>query len=265
MLFVGASSALFMLFAVATTQLTALRSHSPWQDDPYDLVVSFTAQLVPALGAITAARTLTCRSRQPLPASRLVELARAADVLVAAVVVTAACDWVAVARGAGTSSWDTATSGLVAALVLVSATAACSLAHLVRAHRLLRADGVLSQAPGPDWLRDLHVALPALTARAPGIAAAVARRTAGAVARADAPDGLRRHRLAVAAAIACAAGLALSVWHTIAEGIVDESLGMAFRVTLIYAAIGALGNFVVLLLAGGYVRLLRDQGHVKSL
>lgn len=31
---------LFTAFAVATRQVRALRAHSPWQDDPYDVVVS---------------------------------------------------------------------------------------------------------------------------------------------------------------------------------------------------------------------------------
>ena len=46
----------FTAFAVVTTQVKTVRAGSPWQDDPYDGVVSFTVFLVPALAFLIAVR-----------------------------------------------------------------------------------------------------------------------------------------------------------------------------------------------------------------
>ena len=45
----------FTVFAALTTQDRAVRAHSPWQDDPYDALVSFTQLLVPVMVAAAVA------------------------------------------------------------------------------------------------------------------------------------------------------------------------------------------------------------------
>lgn len=59
------ASTAFTLFAWLTTQAKTIRAGSPWQDDPYDGVVSFTQFLVPALTAMIAARALLLRAAAP--------------------------------------------------------------------------------------------------------------------------------------------------------------------------------------------------------
>src|SRR3954463_9812727 len=108
-------AALFTAFAAATTQVRALRAHSPWQDDPYDVVVSFTQLLVPALAVALAIRIA---GRRPQP--RLRDLLRGGRALVGMVVVTVATDWVAVGVGVHVEEWDGTGRLLIAALAVVT-------------------------------------------------------------------------------------------------------------------------------------------------
>jgi hypothetical protein len=85
-----AGAGAFTVFAYVTTQLHAVRAGSPWQDDPYDTVVTFTMFSVPLLGAITALRALLCRRGEPLPLYRIHQLLRAALVNTLLVAVTLA-------------------------------------------------------------------------------------------------------------------------------------------------------------------------------
>ncbi len=65
----------FTVFAVVTTQIQAVRAGSPWQDDPYDVVVSFTKFFVPALTALVWVRARLCDVSTPVPLSRLAQTA----------------------------------------------------------------------------------------------------------------------------------------------------------------------------------------------
>src|SRR3954462_15562036 len=94
-------AALFTAFAAATTQVRALRAHSPWQDDPYDVVVSFTQLLVPALAVAVVVRIA---GRRPQPALR--DLPRGGRALVGMVAVTVVTDWVAVALRVHAGTWS---------------------------------------------------------------------------------------------------------------------------------------------------------------
>ncbi len=100
-----ACAALFTAFAFWTTQDKSLRAHSPWQDDPYDVVVSFTQLVVPVLAAAIAMRALRCRRNLPLPAVRVRDLLRGARVVTGAIVMTVAVHGVAVARGVNGHAW----------------------------------------------------------------------------------------------------------------------------------------------------------------
>src|SRR6476469_3123576 len=91
--------AAFTLFAAITTQDPAVRAHSPWQDDPYDALVSLTALLVPVMLLAGLARTRLCRRSEPLPAARLDGLVRAARLVVLLVAATVGVDVVAALLG----------------------------------------------------------------------------------------------------------------------------------------------------------------------
>src|SRR4051794_33148281 len=101
----------FTAFVGVTTQVRALRAHSPWQDDPYDVVVSFTQLLVPALAVAMAVRIAGRR-----PQSRLLDLLRGGRALVGMVAVTVVTGWVAVALGVHGDDWGGTGRLLIAAL-----------------------------------------------------------------------------------------------------------------------------------------------------
>jgi hypothetical protein len=62
-----AAAIAFTAFAFLTTQARGLRAHSPWQDDPYDVVVSFTQFVVPAIALGVAVRMQRFRRDLPQP------------------------------------------------------------------------------------------------------------------------------------------------------------------------------------------------------
>src|SRR3954469_2525655 len=107
---------LFTAFAMATTQVRALRAHSPWQDDPYDVVVSFTQLLVPALAAAVAVR-IAVRRPEAAPG----DLSRGGWALVGLIAMTAATDWVAVGLRVHEDAWGRVGQLLIAALALITA------------------------------------------------------------------------------------------------------------------------------------------------
>src|SRR3954452_11436122 len=119
---------LFTAFAAGTTQVRALRAHSPWRDDPYDLVVSFTQLLVPALTVALAARILAGASQPELR-----DLLRGGRALVTMVVVTVVTDWFAVALRVHAGAWGGTGRLLIAALAVVTLAAAAAAVALRRA------------------------------------------------------------------------------------------------------------------------------------
>ncbi len=151
-----ASSALFTVFAFLTTQDKPLRAHSPWQDDPYDVVVSFTQLVVPMLAAAIAMRALRCRRNLPLPAVRVRDLLRGARVAIGAIVMTVAVDWVAVVLGVNGQAWGGLGWALIAALAFVTAAALASIAAIWGAERRARVwRRYQPSAQDPDWVEDL--------------------------------------------------------------------------------------------------------------
>jgi hypothetical protein len=127
----------FTTFAWLTTQNHAIRAGSPWQDDPYDAVVSFTEFLVPTLIVLIGARALLWRPHQPQPLFRVAQMLRAARVCSLLVAGTVATDGVAAALHADHQYRKANTPWLIASLALIAALTAASLATHHRAVRLL--------------------------------------------------------------------------------------------------------------------------------
>ncbi|HJP76096.1 MAG TPA: hypothetical protein VJ914_17640 [Pseudonocardiaceae bacterium] len=144
------NGALFTAFAFLTTQDKPLRAGMPWQDDPYDGVVSFTQFLVPALIILILMRLTLWRRDRPVPRFRADQLLRASLASVVLVGLTMLTDWAAVAVRADRPLWNASTPWLIAVVGLLSATSiGCAIA-IRRARRRLprgRSDG--------DWLDDL--------------------------------------------------------------------------------------------------------------
>lgn len=251
-------SALFTTFAILTTQDKSLRAHSPWQDDPYDVVVSFTQLVVPVLAAAIAARMLGCSKDRPLAAGRMRDLLRGARIAIAAVGLTAAADWVAVALGAYAPAWGGQGTVLIAALAIVTVMALASAATIRTADRQAGARRRYApQAQEPDWVDDL-IAVVLEQTRRWGRAGRSLGRLADWLQRVvmDGRHGLRLHQVAAALGAAVMTSVALAVTQAAREGgAADPAAAVAHGAVTV--TIGASGLFAALLAAGSYLRILR--------
>ncbi len=124
----------------------------PWQDDPYDLLVSLDFVVLPLLVATGVLRFQLCRRYSVLPARRLVDLLRICGAAVGACLVTELGEWIAVALGLHRAAWDAATFWQVVAL-MASTVAMVGVGLLLRSatHAV---DRVARPAAQPDWLAD---------------------------------------------------------------------------------------------------------------
>lgn len=255
-----ACAVLFTAFAAVTAQV---RAHSPWQDDPYDVVVSFTRLLVPALAAAVVVRIA---GREPQPALR--DLLRGGRALLGMVAVTAVTDWIAVALRVHAGAWGGTGRLLIAALAVVTPAVAAVAAALRRATRHAGDRARLApEATTPDWADDVLAGVGDLAGRRSstgragdlaghrGTAGRAADRTVAWLRRVavGGRHGLRRHRLAAAVL----ATLAVSAFSTLAEALGDglgphPAAAAALRIT-----IGTAGLLTALLPLNAYLGVLR--------
>ncbi|HEX3781474.1 MAG TPA: hypothetical protein VHX38_17580 [Pseudonocardiaceae bacterium] len=203
------SALIFTGFAFASTQLPAVRAGSPWQDDPYVGMVSFTEFLVPTLAALIALRTALWRRDQPLPRYRVEQLLRASLVTVLMIISTVLADWIAVAVRADRPLWNHGTLWLLVALGVLTVLTIGSVAlwRRARAH----APWPSARRPDGDWLEDLAILLDLVIAGTVGVDRAPIDLRA-------AMDFPRRHILAFAVAASLLGGLAMTGAEAIGEG-----------------------------------------------
>ncbi|GIH67121.1 hypothetical protein Msi02_79380 [Microbispora siamensis] len=195
-----ACAGLFTAVILLTTQVRAVRAYSPWHQDPYDVVISCTELLVPALALAIAVRAWVGRA----PSG---DLLRGARVLLAAVGATAATCWASVVPGV--RGWQQHL--LVAALAVVTLSAVPPAVALLRARPATRAD--------TDWVEDLLTA-----AERVGVPIVWARRFA---------EVLRRHRLVAAVLLATAVSGCLALGEAVGDGLGPRPLqAAAFRVVV---------------------------------
>jgi dienelactone hydrolase len=239
-----AGAAAFTVFAFLTTQVHAVRAGSPWQDDPYDGVVSFTQFVVPALAVLTVTRARLLGGGGPQPVFRVAQLLRAALVCTLLVTATVVTDWLAVTVRADHRLWNHTTPWLITALVPLTAAVAAGLLTQRRAFRRLPPRD--ARGPEGDWLDDL----PALTEAPAPFLPRSARRLAGVMSRADVTGFARRHVLTLAAAAALLSGVVLSTGMTLGEHWTDPLLfGTA-------TAIGAGGFFSLFMVCNTALRIV---------
>jgi hypothetical protein len=214
-----ATAGLFEALTLVATQDKTVRAASPWQDDPYDAVVSLAVFTVPMLALAIAQRLPAWRA--PGGPDRVQQLTRAAGVMIALVGLTAGFEWASVIGRVHASAWDTRTAVLIAGLVAVTALTVALAVPLVR--------GLGSPAGWRhDWLGDvvlvwgkpLRVATP------------------------QAADWVRRHALAVFAALSLIAGAGMAGSLAVGESWTDPVLiGWAVAVlTTSYLAFCVISN-----------------------
>lgn len=202
----------FTVFADVTTQDHAVRAGSPWQDDPYDVVVSFTLVLVPALTLLILARAWMCRRTIPVPVFRIGQLLRASILNAVLVAATLATDWVAVALGADRRLWNPGTMALIVVLGALSAWAVLTFAMQWRATR--RMPYWNSKRPDGDWVGDAAELLESFASRHP--------RGIGVFATALGSDRavrfVRRHVRILTVAVSLIVGVVFTTGLAIGEG-----------------------------------------------
>lgn len=201
------TAGVFVVFAFLTTQVRAVRAGSPWQDDPYDAVVSGTMFFVPVLAAAMLARMALCRAARPLPLFRVRQLLRAALAGTLLVAVTVLADWIAVLARADHRLWNAGTPWLAGALAPLTMLVAVALVLYGRAARVVPGDG---GRPDGDWLDDLLLIVGALAARGP--------RAVRAFPAGPAIAFVRRHFVALAAAASFVVGLGMITVLAVGEG-----------------------------------------------
>lgn len=160
------AAVVFTGFAFLTTQVHAVRSGSPWQDDPYHTVVSFTELFVPGLAVLAALRALLWRTGEPQPVARVDQLLRAAKAIGVLVGLTGVTDLIALVLRADHRLWNRLTPVSVAGLILVAATLVGAVGTVWPAHRAVRRT-FGAHADRGDWLGDLLLLTARLTAGLP--------------------------------------------------------------------------------------------------
>jgi hypothetical protein len=243
----------FVVFAWTAKEVPALYVHVPWQDDPYDALISATIFFVPALAGLCLVRAPLCRRAEPLPARRALDLLRAGRVLVGAVLVTLAGDWVSVALGAHRNAWTSATLALTGVLALLTAASIAVAAQLERARRSLPAD---SDVPAePDWLADAGTLSERLAAwvgqHRRGAGQALSRLERDMLAR------IQRQPVWSAAFASLAFGAGITASQAIGEG-------YRARAALLFLAVSTSSMFAFLLTAGAHLRLAGTRGTAKD-
>ncbi|GAA2501754.1 hypothetical protein [Streptomyces longisporus] len=142
------TAGVFEALTVLETQDKTVRAASPWQDDPYDVVVSLAQFAVPVLALVIALRLLVWRA--PGGADRARQTVRAAGALLTLVGLTVVSEWAAVIAGAPASPSGTWASVLIGGLVVSSVLTLVAAVSLARCRRRRRSAG----GPGSDWLGD---------------------------------------------------------------------------------------------------------------
>jgi hypothetical protein len=190
----------FTAWAYATTQFPGISGSTPWQNDPYHGMISFTEFLVPAMTVLMVVRASLWRRGQPQPVFRINQIARACLVSSALVALTVLTDVIAVLLATDHDLWDTKTPWLIASLLPLALLAAASLALYRTALR--RLPRTKSGRPDGDWLDDL---------------AELVRRTTGV--RIDRPTGfVRDHIVASAVLLSALAGVGVASMQALGEG-----------------------------------------------
>jgi hypothetical protein len=199
----GALVAVFAAFTWLSKETPALYLHQPWQDDPYDVVVSLDFIILPLLLAAGAVRVHLCRRYRALPARRLVDLIRLCRAAVGVSMATELAEWVAVALGRHSEAWTAVTAWQLAVLAVltVAMIGGCVLLRHA-AHAVSR---VARSSAQPDWLTDAVT----LGMRASRVLRRQRHRSQAAVrwANVQVIARVRRHPIAAAALLAAALAL----------------------------------------------------------
>ena len=196
---------LFEALTVFAAQDETVRAASPWQEDPYHVLVSLARITVPLLALVIALRLLVWRA--PGGEDRARQATRAAGVMMTLIAATLAFEWAAVIVGAHGWSWNAWTRVLIGGLAACSVSTVTGTALLVR-HRL-------PDRPSGRWRHDWLGDGVRLAAPIP-----VLRR----VARPDTAQWVRRRAMIVFVALSVLAAAAITGSQAVGEHLTDPLL-----------------------------------------
>ena len=228
-----------------TKETPALDRSQPWQDDPYDVIVSLDFVMLPFLVAMIAWRVLLCRRRSALPARRLVDVLRACGVGVGVCIATEVAEWTALALGLHRPLWTASTAWQVAGLAGFTAAGIWVGVLLARAGHGVRL--AAHPADQPDWVADLVTFGLLASRRLPR-----GGKSGRAVVRlvdTQVTSRVRRHPVASAALLACMCALPYTATKILLEGYPPLLVLVSF-------ALPAAALFAFVMVAGRYLRIL---------
>ena len=143
------TAAVFVVYLWVAKEIRLFYVHEPWQNDPYDAVVSFAFFFVPILAVLCLTRAALCKSAKPLPVRRVRELLIGSRLMLVVAGVTLGAEWMSFALGVERELWDSNTVVMLVALGFMTA--------FVLVAGLL-VIGALRSTPaaerGPDWWSD---------------------------------------------------------------------------------------------------------------
>ncbi|MGE5292073.1 MAG: hypothetical protein ACM3ML_33790 [Micromonosporaceae bacterium] len=250
----GICGAACLLLSVVATQYKPLRAHSPWQDDPYDVAVSFSLLALPMLLAGGVLRAAACRAADELPVTRACDLVRLARVVTGVAALCTAAEWGAVAAGAHEAAWGNQGLGLIAGLSGVTVLCAVTWALITR---VSRSPGTRSWrgATGPDWFDDWFDLGRRISARMTRLAKVLAFTEHHVV---DGKWGVRRRPVLAATVISLFCGVALGAAQVTGEHIYTSPAATAKIMTLFTVVAGS-SMFALLVICDCYLHLIRKR------
>ncbi len=89
-------STAFLAFIWIAKEVPSLYLHEPWQNDPYDAMISFSFVAIPLLVGPMLLRLQLCKRNTPLPVRRVADLLRLSRVVVGTVGLTLVFQWTSV-------------------------------------------------------------------------------------------------------------------------------------------------------------------------
>ena len=237
LLAVVAWAALYLI----TAQIRDVRAASPFADDPWDIVVSYSAIFLPIVVGATLVRSL--RHRGPhLEAATARRIRTGVGIALVTIGLNVASDTLALVVVPAPAA-DGRLAVIIGLVVAAGAATTLAAVFLARAMRVVVAPtGGPSE---PDILDDLL----GLAAELPGIARLVRPVDRFLV---SSPASPRRHRLIFGLLAALAAAIAFDVWHAIIEG-----PWASLPVLALFATLAGGGVFVMYLVTLGPLRLIR--------
>lgn len=236
----------FVVYLWVAKEIRLFYVHEPWQNDPYDAVVSFAFFFIPILAALCLTRAALCKSAQPLPVRRVRELLIGSRLMLAVAGVTSGAEWMSFALGVDRELWDSTTVVMLVALGFMTV-------FVLVAGVLVM--GALRNTPaaerGPDWWSDASAVVDEYW-------------------RADLPFGTvlprfvkwvidrvalaaRGRPLATAAIVSIGFGGLLATFQGLAED------GFAPPVFILYMSVAAASMFAFLVAAGAHIHLAGER------